>query len=194
MVDKILQLDRELFLALNFDGGWLLDNIMWYFSWIGSYIIMVIFFLVMLRYKQQISYKRLLLIVLFMGLIILCADQTANFFKANLPKFRPSHTPELVGQIHTVRDYFGGLYGTVSGHSANGFGLAMFMSLLYCRRWFSWLVFIYMAIIAYSRIYLSAHFPLDIMFGTLFGLLYGFLIFKLYNYISYERNKRTCSR
>lgn len=192
MTDKILQLDRDLFLALNFDGGWLLDDIMWYFSWIGSYVIMGLFFLVLMRYQKQISYKNILLLLLFIGAIILCADQTANFFKANLPKFRPSHTPELVGQIHTVRDYFGGLYGTVSGHAANGFGIAMFISLVYARRWFTWTVMLYVACIAYSRIYLSAHFPLDIIFGTLFGLFYGYLFFKLYNYL-YERNKRSCS-
>lgn len=187
MTEKILELDRNLFLALNFDGGCLMDNIMWYFSWIGSYVIMVIFFLVLMRTRQQISYKRILLLILFMGLIVLLADQTANFFKTNFPKFRPSHTPELQGMIHTVRDYFGGLYGTVSGHAANGFGLATFIALVYSRRWFTWTVMIYVTIIAYSRIYLSAHFPLDIIFGTLFGLLYGYLIFKLYKR-TYERN------
>lgn len=183
MIDKILELDKNLFLALNFDGGWLMDNIMWYFSWIGSYVIMVVIFLVLMRTKQQIPYKKMVVLILIMGLIILCADQTSNFFKTNMPKFRPSHTTELEGLIHTVRDYFGGLYGTVSGHAANGFGLAMFMSLIYSRRWFTWTVMIYFSIIAYSRIYLSAHFPLDIIFGTLFGLFYGYIAFKLYKKI-----------
>lgn len=186
MIEKILELDKNIFLALNFDGGWLMDNVMWYFSWIGSFFIMVIFFFVMMRKYKQVSYKNILILLLFMGLIVLCADQTSNFFKANIPKFRPSHNPDLQGLIHTVRDYFGGLYGTVSGHSANAFGLASFIALIYSRRWMTWTVMIYSIIIVYSRIYLSAHFPLDIIFGACFGLLYGYLIYKLYVNYSYK--------
>lgn len=187
MIEKILDIDKKIFLALNFDGGCLLDNIMWYFSWIGSYVILVFFFLFIMKRCKQVSYKNILILILFLGLIVLLADQTANFFKANIPKFRPSHNPELKGMIHTVKDYFGGLYGTVSGHAANGFGIATFISLVYSRRWFTWFAMTYVTIIAYSRIYLSAHFPLDLIFGTLFGLLYGYLIYKLYKKV-YEHN------
>ena len=181
MIDKIFDLDKSIFLDLNFDGGYIMDNIMWYFSWIGSYVIMVIFFLLLMKYHKRISYKDVLILILFMGLIVLLCDQTSNFFKSNLPKFRPTHNPSLEGMIHTVRGYVGGLYGTVSGHACNGFGLATFISLVYSRRPMTIFVMLYVATISYSRIYLGVHFPLDLIFGTLFGIFYGWCVYKLYN-------------
>ena len=188
MIDKIINADKSIFLDLNFNGGYIMDNIMWFFSWIGSYIMMVIFFLVMMKYYRKIPYKKILILMLFMGLIVLLCDQTANFFKHNIPKFRPTHDPSLAGLVHTVRGYVGGLYGTVSGHACNGFGLATFISLVYSRRAMTIFVMLYVATISYSRIYLGVHFPLDIISGALFGLFYGWAVYKLYNVYSKRYN------
>lgn len=180
MIEKILEIDRNLLLTLNFDGGVLLDNIMWYFSWFGSYVILVLIFMMLIKKRYTIPYKEILILFLFVGLVILLCDQTSNFFKNNMPKFRPTHTPIVQDMIHTVRGYVGGLYGTVSGHASNGFGIAMFLSLVYSRRNMTIFAMIYVSLIAYSRIYLGAHYPLDLLFGTMFGLFYGWGVYKLY--------------
>ncbi len=180
MKEKLLEWDKNLFLSLNADCGALLDSIMWYFSWIGSFVILAFFFYFLMYKNRGYSIKQILILLLVMGFIVLLADQTSNFFKENMSKFRPTHNPELKGMIHTVNGYIGGLYGTVSGHAANAFGLASFMVLVYNRRWFSWFALSYAAIIAYSRIYLGVHYPLDLIFGTFFGLLYGYLVYRLY--------------
>ena len=41
-------------------------------------------------------------------------------------------------------------------------------------------LFIWATIISYSRIYLGVHFPTDIIFGAVYGLLSGYLFYKLY--------------
>ncbi|MBT8252671.1 MAG: phosphatase PAP2 family protein, partial [Bacteroidia bacterium] len=35
------------------------------------------------------------------------------------------------------------------------------------------------ALVAYSRIYVGVHFPLDIFFGMIFGAISGYLFYKL---------------
>ena len=99
-----------------------------------------------------------------LGLVILAitiADQTANFFKANPPKFRPSRTllpwdgVPYNEWVHTVRGYTGGRFGTVSGHAATSMAIALTAAGIYCRRWFSIMVGAYVVLTCFSRIYLG---------------------------------------
>jgi len=45
-------------------------------------------------------------------------------------------------------------------------------------RW-SWLIFVWAAVVAYSRIAIGVHYPGDILIGGILGILFGYLIFKL---------------
>ena len=63
-----------------------------------------------------------------------------------------------------------GLYGTVSAHAAISFSIALFTSVLFRRRWYAIAIFVWAALLAYSRIYLGVHYPMDILFGLLLGL------------------------
>ena len=75
-----------------------------------------------------------------------------------------------------MKGHCGGMYGFVSSHAANTFGLAAFTAPLVRRRWYTWLIFIWAAIVSYSRIYLGVHYPGDVAGGALVGLACGFLI------------------
>ena len=54
-----------------------------------------------------------------------------------------------------------------SGHAANNFALATVVTLFY-RRW-GWLYFLPASIVAYSRIYVAAHWPSDILVSVFMG-------------------------
>lgn len=58
-----------------------------------------------------------------------------------------------------------------SGHTNTAFSAATFLAVL-CGRWF-FLAYIGAFLVAYSRIYLGVHFPLDVMFGALIAV--GFM-------------------
>ena len=153
MKETILSIDRELFLILNGDGGSMMDCCMSLFS--SKFMLAPVGILALWMIWRQAGWRRLLVAIGCIALIVLFADQISGFFKHNLPKFRPTHDPLLTGMVHTVNGYVGGLYGTVSAHAANSFGVSLFTALLIRKKWFSWLIFSFCLLIVYSRIYLG---------------------------------------
>ncbi|MEG1793460.1 MAG: phosphatase PAP2 family protein [Rikenellaceae bacterium] len=173
-------MDTKLLLFLNFDGGQILDKTMWFFTSAPSFILIGITLLYLLYRAMPIN--DFVLSLLFAGLVVLMADQTATFFKHNVEFLRPTHTPELDGLLHTVNGYVGGLYGTVSGHAANSFGLALYGSLILRKRWVTILLFSFAVLTSYSRMYLGVHFPLQILYGIILGLTTGAVSYLIFSY------------
>ena len=93
----------------------------------------------------------------------------------------PCHDQEINSYIRIVKQGCGGLFGFFSSHAANSFGLATFfyLTLKNYSNLFKYL-FLWALIVSYSRIYVGVHFPLDIFFGTTFGIIIGILTFKFY--------------
>ena len=78
-----------------------------------------------------------------------------------------------------------GRYGFFSGHASNSMAVAIFAGLL-LKPYYKNLIFILLvwsSIVAYSRIYVGVHYPLDILCGATFGMLSGYGFFKLYRYL-----------
>ena len=65
----------------------------------------------------------------------------------------------------------GGSPSFPSGHTADAFAFAMALSLMW-RRWQIWIpVFVWAALVGYSRMCLGVHFPSDVMAGSLIGVI-----------------------
>jgi undecaprenyl-diphosphatase len=60
-----------------------------------------------------------------------------------------------------------------SGHAANNFAIATVVFLFY-RRW-GWLAYFPAAVVAYSRIYVGVHWPLDVLVACFLGTGIAFL-------------------
>jgi len=102
-------------------------------------------------------------------------------------RFRPSKDPELQHLVHIVNEYRGGRFGFASSHAGNSFALAIFIFQIFKERygWVKWM-FLWAAVVSYSRIYLGVHYPGDIIVGASIGLLMGWMFSKGSNYF---RNK-----
>jgi len=179
MIDQFIQWDISLFLTLNKWHTPFWDQVMWLISakesWYPVYAV-----LLFLIFRRQRYYGFVTLV--FIALLITLADQlSVHAFKEVFERFRPCHTPELEGLVHTVNGKCGGKYGFVSSHASNFFALATFLAHYFHRRGWSVLFFVLAAIVAYSRIYLGVHFPLDVICGGLLGVLTGVLVFALYH-------------
>lgn len=179
LFDTIETFDRNLLLSINALHTSILDEVMFYISQIWVFIPLFIFWIILIL--KKVEFQKMLVLLLFLGVLIALTDQTSNLTKHAVKRYRPTHNTEIGSQIHIVHEYKGGKYGFFSGHSANTFGIAMLLSLLFKKR--TWLFksqfFLWAAITAYSRMYMGVHYPSDIFVGFLVGLFWGFIVYKL---------------
>ncbi|WP_224484548.1 phosphatase PAP2 family protein [Robertkochia aurantiaca] len=183
-MEQLIELDRELFIFLNsmgnetWDGFWLFMTNKW--SSIPLYA------LLLLLSVKELGKKRLLVMLILVALLITATDQLANLFKYGVERLRPCHDIALEAQMRLVKSYCGGMYGYFSAHAANSFAVATFFSLLLRRSaaWLPGLLLVWALIVAYSRIYIGVHFPLDVITGMSIGMLLGWLFYRLFRLIS----------
>lgn len=192
MIEKIIQWDTQLFLFLNGLHNDFWDTVMWYISdkefWYPFYALVLIY--IFWKYKWHGF-----LALFFLILLIVCADQgSVQLFKNVFERLRPCHNPEIKDMVHIVNNKCGGQYGFVSSHAANTFAFAMFTGLLFRHRIYTISIFVWAAVVSYSRIYLGVHFPLDILGGALLGILVGIVIFRLYFWVLMRFFSRKGSR
>lgn len=179
MLEQILVYEKPVFLFLNGSNSKLLDAIMWLFSGAIMWIPIAIFFIYSLTYKKNI--KEWLPVFLAIGLLILfCDGFSSHICKPLFERFRPTHHPMFMEEVKTIFGYRGGKYGFISGHATNFFGFAMFSALIMKNRIYTFIIFVWAAIIAYSRIYLGVHFISDIVAGMLAGLVLGAITYGIY--------------
>lgn len=178
-MDQIKHWDEQLFLYLNQHHQDWLDPILATLTgkliWLPLY---AFFLFLILKYFKKSS----IWILAGVGLAILMADQTASgLMKPFFERLRPCHEPALEGLIYNYGGC-GGMYGFVSSHAANTFALAAYMNLAFHNRikGLGW-IFLWAALISYTRVYLGVHYPLDIIVGALVGLLSGWIAWFLIN-------------
>ena len=189
MLEFLLELDTKLFLFLNGLHAPTWDIIMYEVSekefWYPFYGVLIL--VMVWRYKWNA-----IATLLFIALLITLSDQiSVKAFKEVFERYRPTHNPQIKDLVHTVSGYRGGDFGFVSSHAANTFAMAFFTSKLFRNRYYSWGIFIWAAVVSYSRIYLGVHYPLDIIGGALLGIALGYPIFLLYFWLGNRYLKKT---
>jgi len=185
MIEEILKLDSQLFLFLNNLGSSTFDTFWIFLSYKESNIFFYLSLLIFYFYKESktIKLSEVFYSLLFIAIMITITDQTANLFKDSFQRLRPCYNESLIDSVRLVKESCGGKYGFFSAHASNSFSLAVFFGLLYKNK-FRYIIYIsllYASLISYSRVYLGVHFPLDIFFGSMFGITMGFITFRFYS-------------
>jgi len=175
-LDKIIALDRQLFIYLNslgtehWDSFWLLVTDK--YTWIPLYVVLL--FLLFWYY----GWKKALIIVLVVAVLVAFTDQFVNLIKNSIHRLRPNRDPSLQDSIRILKNSGG--YSFVSGHATNSFAVSTFMIATF-RKYLKpiYLILIWPFLFAYSRIYVGVHFPVDVTLGMLLGLLIGLSFYQL---------------
>lgn len=180
MLEELIQYDKHLFLFLNgmgnsnWDGFWLFVTNK--FSSVPVYIV-----LLFLSYKK-LGFKMTILLTITAILLIIATNGLADFFKYGVQRLRPCYDAELSGLVRLVKTSCGGRFSFFSAHAANTFAIAFFFTFILRSkyRYIGFLLVFWAFLVAYSRIYIGVHFPLDVITGALVGLLFSWLFAKLY--------------
>ncbi|MEL6809799.1 MAG: phosphatase PAP2 family protein [Bacteroidota bacterium] len=179
MLEEILRYDTELFLFLNnlgsepWDGFWRIVT--------EKYASIPLYAVLLYLVYRELGWRGTLIVMVATALMITAADQLANLFKYVLfQRPRPCRVEALQDAMRFVADGCG-RYGYFSAHAASSMAAAVFLGLLLRHR-YSYLPFLLLfwaVLLAYSRIYLGVHYPLDIITGMFFGALLGWTFYRL---------------
>ena len=170
------QADQALFKLIN--GHWtntFFDSLLpWMRTsehWFAFYIALVGYLFYKWGWK---AWKWLLTVAITVAL----SDQVSSFFfKPFVHRLRPCNDPALLNKVNLLIGTCPSSFSFTSSHAANHFSLAMFvfMSLQPLFKKYTYLFFVWAGIISYAQIYVGVHYPLDILAGTLIGLLMGYV-------------------
>jgi undecaprenyl-diphosphatase len=188
MLEQLLEIEKEWFLAINGAHTWWLDYIMYAFvspwAWCPLFIVPLYFI-----WKRRTESVSMLICTLLTG--VANGVCTSFIIKPLFKRFRPTHHPLFMDKIRILNDYIAhGDYGFISGHATNAFAFAALSALVIKNRWYSLAIFAWAILMVYSRLYLAAHFITDVIPGMLLGLLLGWLLYRLFTYIQRKKEER----
>lgn len=183
MIDSLINYDVELLIFLNnlgntqWDGFWLFMTNK--YSAIPLYILLLFF-----TYKYY-GLKKTIVVLVFIALLIAVSDQTSNLFKYGFKRLRPCHDENISSLVRLVKASCGGKYSYFSAHAANSMAIAIYFGMLFKKqlKYLLSMLVLWALVVAYSRVYIGVHFPLDILTGITIGGIYGFIFYKLTRFV-----------
>ena len=176
MLDSLYNWDKNLLLLLNAPGSQFFDTFWVIVTKIPTWtpLFLILFFLIFKAYSLKKGFVYFITALLMMASVFAVLISVKN----TVARIRPNNVDALKRSLHTLINPTD--YSFFSGHASTSFALISFLYLVFKTKYkYPALLFIWPIIFSYSRIYLGVHYPSDILVGALFGVLSGFLFFKL---------------
>ena len=184
MINKIIELDKTLMIFLNKNiSNSLFDVIM---PIITSRDFLTVIGLILIFYLVLFRGKRGRIAILVLIFAAGASDAIcAQIIKPLVGRLRPSH--EFIEFINLLVPK-GGKWSFPSNHAANSFAFATVLSYFFDHK--KSVLFTTASIIAFSRVYVGVHYPLDIIFGAIIGYILSWIILSIWVIIKMRELKR----
>ena len=180
--DVIESVDRDMLLFINGHNTPWLDSVMWSithtYAWSPLFLLLIA---LMFHFYGRRAWRAVLIVFL----AVACSDIiSSGILKPLLHRLRPTHDPDIIGQLRIFPKpnggyYYGGSYGFPSSHAANSTMLAITSFLLLKpflrKQWpLALLLTLYVITVCYTRPYFGVHYPTDILVGCLLAIAISF--------------------
>lgn len=177
MMQTLLELDTALYLMINgLDVPPIIESLFVTITMLNRDVTFLLYAMPLMLgfwfYKGGKKAFRCFVALLF---VVGTTDYSANqLLKKTFKRRRPHRVKTLDANLRLPYSPKG--YSFVSNHSANMFSGAMVLSSYYPP--YRAIYFVYAALVAFSRPFVGVHYPSDILFGALTGILIAFLYLK----------------
>lgn len=179
-ISSIIELDKTIFINLNGIHSTYTDYLFFVLSerlvWIPLYLWMI--------YKVYTFYPQKFFTIIVVAILMIAVSESfCSVVKDLTMRLRPCHDPQIFQFVHLGLAKCGGKYGFYSAHASNHFAISIFTTLIFKEKIKNYPLFInlWAISIGYSRIALGAHFPGDVIVGSIIGIFWGLLFYKIYN-------------
>ena len=184
MIDTLVEIDKKLMIFLNKTiSNSIFDILMPIITNQNFLAIIGVILIIYLGYFGEKKGRITLLVLLFAAGMsdALCAQ----IIKPWVGRIRPSH--EFIDFINLLVSK-GGKWSFPSNHAANSFAFATVLSYFYDKN--KIILFFIASTIAFSRVYVGVHYPMDILFGAFIGYAVSWITLSIWVIIKMRELKR----
>lgn len=186
MLDWLIEIDKQIFLFINQTLANPVFDVLLPFcrnavNWIPLYLLVL--YLSIKNYKKQVWFW-----ISFVLLTVLITDQlSAHIIKPLVHRNRPYLDLVFSANVRLLLSNINRGFSFVSSHATNHFGIAIFFTatipaLKKYKNWFLGWAFI----ICVAQVYVGVHYPIDVIFGAVLGVIIGRITAGLFNKYYYK--------
>ena len=170
--------NAKLFLFVNRHSSNFADFLFLYLTNLGDGIIAALLILVLLWISFRDALTFLIITLLITIIVSILKDHIFPELNRPVAYFGTSEI------LHLISGYDPPTLGTFpSGHTATAFSVGLYLSILIKNRYLKLLLFLIAFLVGYSRMYISAHFPADVVTGALIGVFTTLLCYYLRSFV-----------